>query len=381
MTQQATTTIQQAANGGQVATQRKPVDILKSMMNAESVQEQFKNALGKNSATFVASVIDLYNGDSNLQLCNPKQVVMEALKAANGGQVATQRKPVDILKSMMNAESVQEQFKNALGKNSATFVASVIDLYNGDSNLQLCNPKQVVMEALKAATLHLPINKALGYAFIIPFKNSKKDEKGNWIKVYEPTFQMGYKGYIQLAMRTGQYRTINADVVYDGELRKVNKLTGEIAFDGERKSDKVIGYFCYFELMNGFSKTLYMTVEQMANHAKRYSKAITSDKDVTVEKLLNLANLPVSPDSNTVGWMGNFHGMAQKTVIRNLLSKYGYLSVEMQNAITNDYEGDETSQREILTDNYANKQLIDAEDVSFESVSSEQQAETIDPGY
>ncbi|WP_289299971.1 recombinase RecT, partial [Duncaniella muris] len=124
-----------------------------------------------------------------------------------------------------------------------------------------------------------------------------------------------------------------------------------------------------------------MTVEQMANHAKRYSKAITSDKDVTVEKLLNLANLPVSLDSNKVGWMGNFHGMAQKTVIRNLLSKYGYLSVEMQNAITNDYEGDETSQREILTDNYANKQLIDAEDVSFESVSSEQQMETIDPGY
>lgn len=134
-------------------------------------------------------------------------------QTANGGQVATQRKPVDILKSMMSAESVQEQFKNALGKNSATFVASVIDLYNGDSNLQLCNPKQVVMEALKAATLHLPINKALGYAFIIPFKNSKKDEKGNWIKVYEPTFQMGYKGYIQLAMRTGQYRTINADVL------------------------------------------------------------------------------------------------------------------------------------------------------------------------
>lgn len=94
-------------------------------------------------------------------------------QTANGGQVATQRKPVDILKSMMNAESVQEQFKNALGKNSATFVASVIDLYNGDSNLQLCNPKQVVMEALKAATLHLPINKALGYAFIIPFKTPK----------------------------------------------------------------------------------------------------------------------------------------------------------------------------------------------------------------
>ena len=186
-----------------------------------------------------------------------QQATTTIQQAANGGQVATQRKPVDILKSMMNAESVQEQFKNALGKNSATFVASVIDLYNGDSNLQLCNPKQVVMEALKAATLHLPINKALGYAFIIPFKNSKKDEKGNWIKVYEPTFQMGYKGYIQLAMRTGQYRTINADVVYDGELRKVNKLTGEIAFDGERKSDKVIGYFCYFELDPKVTNHLY----------------------------------------------------------------------------------------------------------------------------
>ena len=97
-----------------------------------------------------------------------QQATTAIQQAANGGQVATQRKPVDILKSIMNAESVQEQFKNALGKNSETFVASVIDLYNGDSNLQLCNPKQVVMEAFKAATLHLPINKALGYAFIIP---------------------------------------------------------------------------------------------------------------------------------------------------------------------------------------------------------------------
>ncbi len=138
--------------------------------------------------------------------------------------------------------------------------------------------------------------------------------------------------------------------------------------------------------MNGFSKTLYMTVEQMANHAKRYSKAITSDKDVTVEKLLNLANLPVSPIATRLaGWV-TFTEWHKKTVIRNLLSKYGYLSVEMQNAITNDYEGDETSQRDILTDNYANKQLIDAEDVSFESVSehhtgSEQQTATIDPGY
>lgn len=271
------------------------------------------------------------------------QVVPTATSQA--GQVAKQPKKVDVLKNMLNAESVQAQFKNALGKNSGTFVASVIDLYNSDSSLQLCEPKAVVMEALKAAVLHLPINKALGYAFIIPFNNSKKikffDDKGvereRWEKVMEPTFQVGYKGLIQLAMRTGQYRTLNADAVYEGEIRKVNKLTGEIAFDGEKTSDKVIGYFCYFELLNGFSKTLYMSVEQMAAHAKRYSKGMK--KETTVDALIALAAIPVS-DSNTVGWMGNFHGMAIKTVIRNLLGKYGYLSVEMQNAIANDYEGE-----------------------------------------
>lgn len=178
-----------------------------------------------------------------------------------GGQMPATTKKIDVLKNMLSAPSVVEQFKNALAKNSSTFIASIIDLYNSDSNLQLCEPKAVVMEALKAAVLKLPINKALGYAYIIPYNNSKKDPKtGGYVKVMEPTFQLGYKGYIQLAERSNQYRTINADVVYEGELRKVNKLTGEIAFDGDKTSDKVVGYFCYFELLNGFSKTLYMTV-------------------------------------------------------------------------------------------------------------------------
>ena len=296
--------------------------------------------------------------------------------------VATAPKKVDVLKNMLNAPSVMEQFNNALAKSAPTFVASVIDLYNGDTNLQQCEPKAVVMEALKAAVLKLPINKALGYAFIIPFNNSVKDDKGNWVKKMVPTFQMGYKGYIQLAMRTGQYRTINADVVYEGELRKVNKLTGEIAFDGEKKSDKVIGYFCYFELLNGFSKTLYMTVEQMAEHAKRYSKGLK--KEATVESLLNLSNLPVAPDSKTVGWMGNFHGMAVKTVIRNLLGKFGYLSVEMQEAIANDTEGD-TDSRDNLVHENGNSKVFDVSDVNYEDVSTGNAAQAdpidADPGY
>lgn len=314
------------------------------------------------------------------------QVVPTATSQA--GQVAKKQIGVDLLKNMLNAESVQAQFKSALGKNSGTFVASVIDLYNGDKSLQQCEPKAVVMEALKAAVLHLPINKALGYAFIIPFNNNRKvkytDEQGvereRWEKVMEPTFQIGYKGLIQLAMRTGQYRTLNADAVYEGELRKVNKLTGEIAFDGERTSDKVVGYFCYFELLNGFAKTLYMTVEQMAMHAKRFSKGLK--KETTVESLINLAALPVS-DSNAVGWMGNFHGMAIKTVIRNLLSKYGYLSVEMQNAIADDYEGETTGS----TPEDQTPVVMDAEAVVYEDVSQQGQLpapaapQEVDPGY
>lgn len=286
-------------------------------------------------------------------MADNKQTNVPAPAPANGGAVEPKVNPKTLaLKNVLNTDSVKEQFKNALGKNADTFIASVIDLFNSDSKLRECNPNQVVMEALKAAVLHLPINKSLGFAYIIPYSNSypKKDEYGRdmigqdgkkiWEKKLEPTFQLGYKGYIQLAMRTGQYRTLNADVVYDGEVRKVSKLTGEIAFDGDKKSDKVIGYFCYFELLNGFAKTLYMTVDQMANHAKRYSKGLK--KEVTVDQLKALADLPVSTDDNkTVGWLGNFHSMGVKTVVRNLLSKFGYLSVEMQTAIADDMRSEE----------------------------------------
>lgn len=311
-------------------------------------------------------------------------------------QAPTAVKKIDVLTNMLNAPSVMKQFQNALAKSAPTFVASVIDLYNGDSNLQQCEPKEVVMEALKAAVLKLPINKALGYAYIIPFNNSiklidpktgkvaidPKTGKELWTKKMVPTFQMGYKGYIQLAMRTGQYRTINADAVYEGEIRKVNKLTGEIAFDGERKSDKTVGYFCYFELLNGFSKTLYMTVEQMANHAKRYSKGLK--KETTVESLIALADHPMVVESKTVGWLGNFHGMSLKTVIRILLSKYGYLSIEMQEAIENDY-ADEEHDDAMRSNASAKTQTFEVNNVQYEDVSgtdgSHSESSDEDPGY
>jgi recombination protein RecT len=264
---------------------------------------------------------------------------------AEGGKPSNK---IELLKSTLNAPSVQEQFNNALKEGSSLFVASIIDLFNGDNKLQECSPNAIIFEALKAATLKLPINKSLGFAYIIAYKG-------------KPQFQLGYKGYIQLAMRTGQYRTINADMVYEGELKTVNKLTGEIDFSGQRTSDKVMGYFAHMELLNGFTKTMYMTKEKVTAHAKRYSPSY------------NFANSP---------WQTNFDEMAVKTPLKYLLSHYGYLSVEMMNAIANEDEGGQ------ITDDVKDltgSKKVDIEDVKFEDIQDETGAMASngnnDPGF
>ncbi len=269
----------------------------------------------------------------------------------------------DLIKDAMSAASVQEQFRNALDKNAGPFTASLIDLYVGDNKLQACDPKSVIMEALKAAVLKLPINKALGLAYIIPFNISVKNPDNTYSSVPTPTFIIGYKGLIQLAMRTDQYKHLNADVVYEGELRTKNKLTGEIDLSGEATSDKIVGYFCYFELRNGFSKTLYMPVEKMAAYAKKYAPTIKYSTDVTVEKLIALGTSGVSGGS--VGWTGDFTSMALKTVTRNLLSKYGYLSIEMQQAIVEDrdYDYEDESRNNRL--NEAGAKKINTQNIDY----------------
>jgi len=229
-------------------------------------------------------------------------------QATTNSKTAVAR-PIDKLKHILAAQSVQEQFQSVLKENAGAFVASIIDLYNTDRTLQMCDPKNVVMEALKAASLKLPINKQLGFAWIVPYRDSKTGQ-------YIPTFQLGYKGYVQLCMRTGAYRYINADVVYEGELVRHDKLTGEIEIDPEqRKSDKKIGYFAFIETLNGFRKTLYMTVEEVTKHAQQYSKSYSSKNSV---------------------WATDFDAMALKTCLRLLLSKYGIMSVEMQRAYIED---------------------------------------------
>ena len=233
-------------------------------------------------------------------------------QATTNGKTAVAR-PIDKLKHILAAQSVQEQFQSVLKENAGAFVASIIDLYNTDRTLQMCDPKNVVMEALKAASLKLPLNKQLGFAWIVPYRDGRTGQ-------YIPTFQLGYKGYIQLCMRTGAYRYINADVVYEGELVKHDKLTGEIEIDPEqRKSDKKIGYFAFIETLNGFRKTLYMTVEEVTKHAQQYSKSYGNKNSV---------------------WATDFDAMALKTCLRLLLSRYGIMSVEMQQAYIEDVSPD-----------------------------------------
>jgi recombination protein RecT len=206
-----------------------------------------------------------------------------------------QVKPVDALKNILEAPSVRKQFENALGDARNLFIASLIDLFSGDKYLQECNPNAVVMEALKAATLKLPINKSLGFAYIVAYK-----------KV--PAFQLGYRGMIQLAMRSGVYKYLNADVVFEGEYQGSDKLTGAVDLTGKATGGPVIGYFAYLETLNGFKKTIYWSVDKVVEHAKKFSQ---------------------SYGRNGSAWQTNFDEMAKKTVLRALLSKYGLFTIEM----------------------------------------------------
>ena len=231
--------------------------------------------------------------------------------------------PVDKLKNILHAPSVQEQFKNALAENRNLFIASLIDLYASDKNLQQCDPAALVREALKAAVLQLPIAKSLGFAWIVPYKGI-------------PQFQLGYRGYIQLALRTGHYRFINADTVYDGELRGTDKLTGLVDLSGERKSDKVAGYFAYLETVNGFKKAVYWTKERVVEHAKKFSPTFSYKEGA---------------------WQTNFDAMAIKTVLRHLISRYGIMSIEMQQALDIDRDEDEQGFAQEVAAN-ANRETI-----------------------
>lgn len=219
------------------------------------------------------------------------------------------------LKALMNTPTMRRKFEEVLNENANSFMASVMTLVSNDSYLADSEPMSILSGALTAATLNLGIDKNLGYAYLVPF-NSKNKQTGKWEK--KAQFLLGYKGYIQLAQRSGQYKALNVIEVYDGELTSWNRLTEEFEFDQNgRKSDEVIGYVGYFELLNGFKKTVYWTKQEIEAHRISNSK----DKDKT--KLSGV-------------WRSDYNAMARKTVLRNMLSKWGILSVEMQEATISD---------------------------------------------
>lgn len=247
------------------------------------------------------------------------------LQTAQGANIA-QASNREKMRLAIATPAIDEMFKKALGKNSGAFTTSIIEIYNSDPKLQQCNPNDVIREAMKAATLGLPLSKALGMAYIIPYDTNVKRPDGTWAKVMKPSFQPGYRGILNLCQRTGKYACINDGPVYEGELRHIDKLSGEIDLSGERVSDKVIGYFAYIRLTNGFTKTYYATVKQIAEHAKKFSKGL--GKEVTVDTLVEIANKPTDPNAKqAVGWLGNFESMARKTCLLQV-TKYTPKSVD-----------------------------------------------------
>lgn len=272
---------------------------------------------------------------------------MENKQAISRGQSNTGMINV---KSLLSKDSYKKRFDELLGKKSVGFISSIINISNGPS-LAGVDPNSVVAGAVVAATMDLPIDPNLGFAYIVPYNDKKKGKVAQ--------FQMGYKGFIQLAQRSGQYKTINATPVYEGDIKRFNRFTGELEFNEENvDTSTVIGYLGYFKLINGFEKYLYMTKEELENHGLKYSQSYKSNNEWTKKNSL---------------WTTNFDAMATKTVLKLLLSKYGVLSIEMQTALQADQgiiNSDVISDKDI-SGNVEYVDNKDAVDTTFEEVKEE----------
>ena len=210
------------------------------------------------------------------------------------------------LPDLLKMEAVQKRFSEVTGKNPAAFTSALMAVFNGNDLLKQCEPNSILTAAVQAASCNLQINPSFGEAYIVPFKG-------------QATFQVGVHGYVQLALRTGQYKALHAGVIHEGEIRGVNPLTGEFII-GEKISDEVVGYVAHLELVNGFTKTLYMTKGEVEEHAKNYSQSYQADK----KKSWSI-------------WAKNFDKMATKTVLKLLLKNWGVKSVELQQALQADF--------------------------------------------
>ena len=219
------------------------------------------------------------------------------------------------IKQAFEHDDVKKRFYDMLGKRSTSFIVSVIDVVSNSPQLSKAERNSILLASANAATLDLPVNPNLGFAYIVPYYDGK-------LKIYKAQFQMGYKGFIQLAQRSGQFTFINATKVVEGEIKEINRLTGEMTFEWEQDQDernkkKVVGFLGYFKLVNGFEKYLYMTINELKAHGLKYSQTFKKGYGQ---------------------WEDNFEAMAVKTVLKLLLSKYAPLSPEMQRAVLTDQD-------------------------------------------
>ena len=215
--------------------------------------------------------------------------------------------------AMLENTRTQEYLTNVLGEKKQTFVSNMVALVSSNKALSECDPSTIMFSCLKATALSLPLDPSLGLAWVLPYKDNKNNTT-------VATFQLGAKAYIQLALRTAQYRKINVRDVREGEIVGEDFVSGEMQFkklEKDRSNAPIIGYVAMFELINGFSKQLYMSVEELDAHAKRFSQTYRKGYGLWSDKEMRPA-------------------MMEKTILKRLLSKYGVLSVEMEQAIKSD---------------------------------------------
>jgi recombination protein RecT len=246
------------------------------------------------------------------------------------------------IKQYLAEETVKQRITDLLNDRANQFIITVGSITQQNPKLAECEPRSLVGACLTATAMDLPVNQNLGFVYIIPYTDRKSG-------VTEAQLQFGYRALIQLAMRSGQFQTISASPIYEGQLVGENPLTGyEFDFSGE-KNDKIIGYAGYFKLLNGFEKILYMTVEELEKHGKKYSQ--------TYKKGFGL-------------WKDDFDGMATKTVLKLLLSKFAPLSVTMQKAVLSD--------QAIIRDIDEEPEYIDNKPPSLEEVQEFKEVERIE---
>ncbi len=245
--------------------------------------------------------------------------------------------------AVMNNSYYQSLLQNTMKENKGAFTTSLMELFTSDPQLMQCDPNALMGEAVKAAGLRLPINKQLGQAYIVVFNN--KDKATGKI-IPTPTLIIGTKGYINLALRTNKYVNINKGTVYEGEFVGFDKVTGLLDISGEKISDVPVGYFAYFKQKSGFEKIMYMTIDEVCKFAKTYAPTVKFSKITWQELKEQAIKQSVEGKGGGLGWYAGFQDMAEKTVLRQLLSTWGELSVDAEQVINADERPTAIQQRD-----------------------------------